>query len=190
MEQKGSPVICEVNGTTCRLDDGMYDVKTHYGSHTVLLHSQTPLATSPFSSTDVPDDLPERLTSFTICAVDAEGRFVVEQGGTYEVGALQAVSRQADAESQVAMYSEPRVSSVSSQKFGRRRDAKMEVHRTPSKYSLFVKQFSKVFSTKGFQAAATEWRHLSAESKREEDVDALIAAVIGAGRHPLRESVS
>ncbi|TPP49972.1 hypothetical protein CGC21_29690 [Leishmania donovani] len=68
-----------------------------------------------------------------------------------------------------------RVSEAASKTAGERQSAMKEVRRAPNKYSMFLSKFSKVFSLKGFQAAAAEWRRFSAESKRREEVDALIA---------------
>ncbi|XQJ30792.1 hypothetical protein NXY56_006897 [Leishmania guyanensis] len=182
--KKGSYVTCEVNGTACRSDDGTYDVKTLYGPHTVLLRlptttSSPSLSSSSLSPVEATNGLPERLTSFTICAVDARGHFAVKQGGTYEVGAIRAVERQAEAEAQ-------RAPAAAAKMAGERQSAKKEIKRASSKYGLFLKQFLKVFRTKGVQAAAGEWGRLSAESKKSVEVDDLIAAVIRSGRQPLR----
>lgn len=195
--KKGSYVTCTVNGTACRSDDGMYDVKTPYGSHTVLLRApatapSSSLLASPPSPEDASRGRSEPLTGFTICAVDARGRFVVKQSGTYEVGAIRAVERQAEAEAeaQTAIHDAQGVPAAASKTAGEGQSAMKEVRRAPNKYSMFLSKFSKVFSLKGFKAGATEWRRFSAESKKTEDVDALIATVVRSGGYPMRQPKS
>ncbi|CAG9573090.1 hypothetical protein LMJF_20_0190 [Leishmania major strain Friedlin] len=199
--KRSSYVTCTVNGNACQSDDGMYDVKTLYGPHTVLLRALTTVPSSSLlSSAPSPAEASRRrsepLASFTICAVDARGRFVVKQSGTYEVGAIGAVEEQAEAgataraEVQAAIHDVQRVPEAAPKTAGERQSAMKEVRRAPNKYSMFLSKFSKVFSKKGFQAAAAEWRRFSAESKRSEEVDALIARVVRSGRYPMRQPKS
>ncbi|KAG5480655.1 hypothetical protein CUR178_05789 [Leishmania enriettii] len=192
-QKKGSYVTCEVSGTACGSEDGTYDVKTLHGSHAVLLRASTAAPSrSSFSSSGSPLEtcggLPERLTGFTICAVDARGCFAVEQGGTYEIGAVLAIEEQTVSEA--ASDDAQRAPAAASKVARERMSTKKETRRALTKYGLFLSQFSKMFRTKGFKAGAEEWRRLSAESKKSNDVDALIAAVVRLGRHPLRSSQS
>ncbi|KAG5479943.1 hypothetical protein LSCM1_06361 [Leishmania martiniquensis] len=192
-QKKGSYIKFEVNGTACGSEDGTHDVKTLCGPHAVLLRAATAVPSfSAFppslSPAETLSELPERLTNFTICAVDARGHFAVEEGDAYEVGAVVAVDGQVAL--QAAMGGVPRAPAAASRTAVARPSAKKETRRAPTKYGIFLRRFLQMFRTKGFRAAAEEWRRLSVASKKSDDVDALIATVARSGRYPLRSSPS
>ncbi|GET88076.1 hypothetical protein, unknown function [Leishmania tarentolae] len=141
-QKKGSAVRCTVNGTECQLDDGVYDVKALYGAHTVLLHAPSmtapsSLSLSPPSAADARRGLSGPLTNFTICAVDARGRFFAEPSGTYHVGAVGAVERHAEPEAQAGIGNVQCVPATTSKMAGESKTAAKEMRRAPNKYSMF-----------------------------------------------------
>lgn len=167
-----------VNGVAHTSADGTHDVKAAFGQRAVLIRAQpgsAPAAAAPAQDGSTPAG---RVFGFTICAVDARGRFHVEDGGAYEVATLWPPAEASLTPAATSASRQPQRSKRP------RREGRAQSG--PSKYSQFVSHFGRKFAARGFQACAMEWRLLSPEARENDDVETLIAAVARAGRHRLR----
>ncbi|KAK7202211.1 hypothetical protein NESM_000291400 [Novymonas esmeraldas] len=187
--QKLRRVSCTVDGRSCTVTGGTYKVKAQRGVRAVLLRAAAHAAPSTVDAAAAASAASAAATATSgaasataaslevapapvvICAVDAHGRFHVEDGGAYEVGCVRG--------SEELLASPSPSPSAPTQ-------PQPQAGGNPTKYAKFVSKFWKAFRVKGYEGPAVEWRKLSKETKEKRSVDDIIADIASSGRVRLR----
>lgn len=180
-----------VNDTPYRTRAGCHEVKSRYGRRALLLRlhpkhessspSSSPSLTSPASSRStalVAKKMAKRLKRCTICAVDARGRFLVEEGGAYVLGAMRSEEAMTD------------ICNAERGVFEAKKTRKPQLHpaksRRPNTYTKFLGAFLIAFQAVSVSDGSAAWRSFSSKEKKEKSVEALIESVKDMGLYPGR----
>lgn len=165
-----------VNDVTHRTRVGCHEVKSRYGRQAVLLRLCAEKNTT--STALQAANMSTPLTRCTICAVDARGRFLVEEGGAYVMGAVRS-----EEEMTSICKTEHSIYEASKLHKPQRRPRKQ---RKPNTYTKFLGVFLATFQAVSISDASAAWRNFSKQEKKEKDVAALIQATKDKGEYTLR----
>ncbi|KPA75410.1 hypothetical protein ABB37_08680 [Leptomonas pyrrhocoris] len=177
-----------VNGVPYRTRVGCHEVKSRYGHEAVLLRlgpkresssaSPSPSPPLPRSTALVAGKMAKRLKRCTICAVDARGRFLVEDGGAYVMGAARTKEETA------------RICKAERGIFEAKKSRQPQRHppkqRMPNVYTKFIGVFLATFDAVSVRDASVAWRGFSKEVKRDCNMDVLIQATKDTGLYTLK----
>ncbi|KPI85503.1 hypothetical protein ABL78_5423 [Leptomonas seymouri] len=171
-----------VNDVAYRTRVGCHEVKRCYGHQAVLLrpYSKREGASSSRTTALVAKRMGRRLKRCTICAVDARGRFLVEEGGAYVMGAVRSEEEMAN-----ICKTERGVFEAKKSHTPQRHPAKQ---RKPSVYTKFMGAFLATFHAVSVSDASAAWRSLPKE--KGEDVEALIQSIKDMGHYTLKASLA
>ena len=165
-----------VNGVTHRTRVGCHEVKSRYGRQAVLLRLCAEKNTT--STALQAANMSTPLTRCTICAVDARGRFLVEEGGAYVMGAVRSEEEMTNiCKTEHSIYEALKLHKP------QRRPRKQ---RKPNTYTKFLGVFLATFQAVSISDASAAWRNFSKQEKKEKDVAALIQATKDKGEYTLR----
>ncbi|KAL7698592.1 hypothetical protein NQL31_003640 [Lotmaria passim] len=165
-----------VNGVTHRTRVGCHEVKSRYGRQAVLLRLCAEKNTT--STALQAANMSTPLTRCTICAVDARGRFLVEEGGAYVMGAVRSEEEMTNiCKTEHSIYEALKLHKP------QRRPRKQ---RKPNTYTKFLGVFLATFQAVSISDASAAWRNFSKQEKKEKDVVALIQATKDKGEYTLR----
>ncbi|CCW59794.1 unnamed protein product [Phytomonas sp. EM1] len=200
-----------VNGSRYRCNTASISIKHRFGRRAVLVKN-TPIVANPKKNQVMspPNASVAGLYNhgngdsgkLVICAVDAQGHFAVEPGGSYSIfvystnveDAKHGVSRPID-----KIKRRARLLTRYSQELSLGGDSISEdlplsmwkrtsQTRGSNKYNQFVGLFRGTFANTSFQDAAMEWSEFSNREKRDESVEALVEQVRLQGRYQLHNT--
>jgi hypothetical protein len=170
-----------VNGVTYRTRVGCHEVKSRYGRQAVLLRfnprSEGSSTTSSSTALEA-RKMAKPLKRCTIAAVDSRGRFLVEEGGAYIMGAVHSAEEMANiCQAELGIYEARKTHKPQQNPTARRK---------PNTYTKFVGAFLATFHAVSVRDASAAWRSFSKEEKKAGNVDTLIEATKNAGLYLLK----
>lgn len=177
---------CTVNGFSRRSRNGWLAVKNQYGRRSVLLKVPATAEASPSSSPSPTATFSQRqrrislqpFTDFTICAVNVNGFFKVDEGGSYSAGCLYS-----EEDYRTTMDEKLKLLRLEARKA---KPSGCTPQRKVTKYMEFVGKFLATFSNTSFSDAGLTWGGFSATMRRSETVGTLINMVRDSGKYVVR----